>query len=369
MNVRAASLRPDVLQLLLAALVSLIALTGCAATGTPSRPLPVFDGRVQEVEGVRFRIIDTQHYGFALTWFSNHELLASAAPYSAAGERENVAMNHARFTLLNANTGQARVISRPVSAVCARDGEVHFLLRSKPVGGVNTYFRGPPNDPQGIESGDHLVGPNAAFDFVWCRPRVDRSSIKPPAGWVIRDVLREGDGYLVSQEAKTEEERAKAALGWWREGERDVVPLSVRSRDLRLSETQFAPWARSYLFWPSDGRTVQDRPREYRILRLGELRLEVAQLPLGSWFNCCGGVLVRAGILFYSDGTRLGPAALVDAGYYLNVGSRAFRLLPSRAGASNPPVSPDGCRVAIPYDPSTSDVRPPARLLIIDFCV
>ena len=252
MNVRAASLRPDVLQLLLAALVSLIALTGCAATGTPSRPLPVFDGRVQEVEGVRFRIVDTGLYiNPGIDWISERELLVNGVRYEAAPNTQD-AGNHTRFLRLDVSSGKTLELGRRGLNVCTSssgDGYVRFLIRDDPFRGPERLYEGHIDGVKLVATGD-LVGKMrvedgwAARDSWTCRARASGPRASPPPGWVIRDVLREGDGYLVSQEAKTAREFQTNLVGWW-SGTGSVQSTGLQSASVFASRVTYAAFAQA----------------------------------------------------------------------------------------------------------------------------
>ena len=128
-----------------------------------------------------------------------------------------------------------------------------------------------------------------------------------------------------------------------------------------------SPATQAYLIPFSDPIVESSRRARYAIVRVKEARIDEGELPAGPWGNAVSLALSRAGVLFSAGAVPIGRTGSFNMGpaglYVLNQG-RFSRLVPGLI--SDMRVSPDGCRVAVGYDSLTSEVRPPARLLIVD---
>jgi len=337
-----------------------LGVSGCAAMQ------PQFDGRVQEIEGVRFRIIDTGYTGRGWVWYSDRQLLLNGSPNASAEAMRSDPTSGDRFFLLDTSGMKGLEIGlRPLIA-CVDADRIRYVLQSEGPKWVQTRFEGRPGEAKAVEAGI-LMGPDDKIDWFGCRPKPDLTQLKPPAGWVIRDALREGDGYLVRQEVKTDAEFYNASIGWWPGPGHRVIDLEVRSRNIYLMHVRYLPWAKKYVLSVRDSSGSIDRPREMRWLTLDPPSASAMSIPTGLVHNWGENAPVKHGILLEAGPhtiTRSGP---IGDGAYLFVNGKVIRLLSGNVGAL--PISPDGCRAAVAYEPLTRKVTPPSRLLIIDFCV
>jgi len=337
-----------------------LGVSGCAAMQ------PQFDGRVQEIEGVRFRIIDTGYTGRGWVWYSDRQLLLNGSPNASAEAMRSDPTSGDRFFLLDTSGMKGLEIGlRPLIA-CVDADRIRYVLQSEGPKWVQTRFEGRPGEAKAVEAGI-LMGPDDKIDWFGCRPKPDLTQLKPPAGWVIRDALREGDGYLVRQEVKTDAEFYNASIGWWPGPGHRVIDLEVRSRNIYLPNVRYLPWSKSYAVSLGDDDGSINRPRRMWLLSTNPTAVTSLVIPPGQVHNWGDNIPLKTGILISSGATSIPRPGRVGGGAYFFANGKAILLLGGNVGRL--PVSPDGCRAAVAYDPLTTEITPPPRLLIIDFCV